>query len=56
MGVGVLEEVGLVVTFLELEGPRGTVLSLETVMASSRGVGMPVLLVAVTAPEDRRDQ
>lgn len=56
MGVGVLEEVGLVVTFLELEGPRGTVLSLETVTASSRGAGMPVLLVAVTDPEERRNQ
>jgi len=48
--VGVLEEVGLDTDFLGLEGPRGTVLSLETVTESSRGAGMPVRLVVVTAP------
>ena len=52
VGVGVLEEVGLDTDFLGLEGPRGTVLSLETVIENSRGAGMPVLLVVVTAPKD----
>lgn len=51
-----LEEVGLDTDFLGLEGPRGTVLSLETVTESSRGAGMPVRLAVVTAPKDRRSR
>lgn len=50
VGVGVLEEVGLDTDFLGLEGPR-TVLSLETVIENSRGAGMPVRLIVVTAPK-----
>lgn len=54
MGVGVLEEVGLDADFFGLEGPRGTVLSLEMVTESSRGAGMPVRLAVVTAPGDKK--
>lgn len=54
VGVGVQEEVGLEPNFLELEGPRGTDLSLETVAESSRGAGMPVRLVVGTVPKDKR--
>lgn len=48
------EEVGLEPNFFELEGPRGTDLSLEIVTESSRGAGMPVRLVVGTAPKDKR--
>lgn len=54
VGVGLQEEVGLEPTFFELEGPRGTDLSLEIVTESSRGAGMPVRLVVGTVPKDKR--
>lgn len=44
------EEVGLEPNFFELEGPRGTDLSLEIVTESSRGAGMPVRLVVGIVP------